>query len=172
MRIACRMCALTLIVAACAIGQQAPDFTGVWQMDASRSESAHQATPIGPVTLVIERTADGLTIETRKANERKPGASEKLTYKLDGSESSTVNNSGAQIKAKAHLDGPKLVTETARNIQGSTVTTMCVFSLDPSGNELTVDKSLTVQHGYQFEGAANTGTAKDVFTRSKRSVKR
>ena len=163
---------IALLGTLCAIGQQPPDLTGVWQMDASRSESAHQATPIGPVTITIERTADELSIETRKANDRKPGSSEKLTYKLDGSESSTVNSVGTQIKAKAHWNGPKLVTETARNIQGSTVTTMCVFSLDASGNELTVDKSLTVQHGYQFEGAANTGTAKDVFIKRRRSVKK
>jgi hypothetical protein len=162
-----------LLATMCAVGQQAPpDLTGVWQMDASRSESAHQATPIGPVTVIIERSADELSIETRKGSDRKPASTEKLTYRLDGAESSTVNNAGTQIKAKAHWDGSKLVTETTRNIQGSTVTTMCVFSLDASGNELTVDKSLTVQHGYQFEGAANTGTAKDVFTRTKRSVKK
>jgi len=163
---------IALLGAVCAIGQQSPELTGVWQMDMSRSESAHQAIPIGPVTMVIERNTDELTIETRKGSDRKPGSSEKLSYKLDGSETSTLNNAGTQIKAKAHWDGSKLVTETARNVQGSTVTTMCVFSLDASGSELTVDKSLTVQHGYQFEGAANTGTAKDVFTRGKRSVKK
>jgi hypothetical protein len=167
------MSVIGLLAAMCATGQQSPpDLTGAWQMDASRSESAHQATPIGPVTIMIERSADELSIETRKGSDRKPGPTEKLTYRLDGSETSTVNNAGTQIKAKAHWDGSKLVTETTRNIQGSTVTTMCVFSLDASGNELTVDKSLTVQHGYQFEGAANTGTAKDVFTRSKRTVKK
>jgi uncharacterized lipoprotein NlpE involved in copper resistance len=137
-------------------------------MDLSRSESAHQATPIGPVILMITQTPDGFTIETRKANGRKSSSREKLTYKLDGSAISTADTSGGEIKAKAHWDGPKLVTETARNIQGSTVTTMSVFSLDAGGNELTVDKSLTVQHGYQFEGAANTGTARDIFTRLKK----
>ncbi len=166
MRLVSGMLALSLSVTVCATGQQASDLSGVWQMDAARSESAHQAAPIGPVTLIIERNASELTIETRKGNDRKAG--EKLTYKLDGSESSTASSSGEQIKAKAHWDGPRLVTETARNIQGSTVTTMSIYSLDSSGNELTVDKSLTVQHGYQFEGAANTGKAKDIFTRSKR----
>jgi hypothetical protein len=42
---------------------------------------------------------------------------------------------------------------------------MQVFSLDPSGKELTVHQTLTIQHGYQFPGAANTGTGKDVFTK-------
>jgi len=158
---------MSLFLFVCAAAQEAPDLSGVWRMDLSRSESAHQATPIGPVTLIITQNPNGFTIETRKANARK-SSREKLTYKLDGSAISTADTSGGEIKAKAHWDGPKLVTETARNIQGSTVTTMSVFSLDAAGNELTVDKSLTVQHGYQFEGAANTGTARDIFTRVKK----
>ena len=40
---------------------------------------------------------------------------------------------------------------------------MHVFSLDASGKELTIDKTFTVQHGYQFQGAKNTGSGKDVF---------
>ena len=164
-----RLSAVTLLLSAAASSQEQSDVYGVWQMDASRSESAHQATPIGPVTLVIKQAPGELSIETRTGNVQKPGVStETLTYKLDGSENSTVNRSGVQIKAKAHWDGAKLITETARNIQGDTVTTMCAYSVDPARKELTVTKSLTVQHGYQFEGAANTGRATDVFIRSKR----
>jgi hypothetical protein len=154
------------------MAQDPADLSGVWQMDASRSESAHQATPIGPVTMIIQQQAGQLSVETRKSSAKKAEVStETLTYKLDGSETSTVDKAGVQIKAKARWDGPRLVTETARNLQGSTVTTLCIFSVDPSGKELTVAKSLTVQHGYQFEGAANTGKATDVFIRSKRVVR-
>ena len=164
-----RLSAMALLLSTGAIAQESAGLYGVWQMDASRSESAHQATPIGPVTLIIKEAPGALSIETRTGNVKKPGVStETLTYKLDGSEHSTVTGSGVQIKAKAHWDGQKLVTETARNIQGSTVTTMCAYTVDPSGKELTVAKSLTVQHGYQFEGAATTGRATDVFIRSKR----
>jgi len=163
---------IALLLAVSMNGQQEPaELAGVWQMDAARSESAHQAVPIGPVTLVIERNASSVTIETRKGG-RKSASTEKLTYFLDGSETSTSAKNGVAVKAKARWNGTKLVTETARNIQGSTVTTMCVFSLDPGGHELTVDRSLTVQHGYQFEGAATTGKAKDVFVRSKSASRR
>jgi hypothetical protein len=148
--------------------QQPTDFSGVWEMDASRSVSALQGTPIGPVTLVINQQSTDLSIETRRKEPRKPALlSEVLTYKLDGSESSNVGNSGVEIKAKARWDGNKLVAETERKIQGSTVTTMHVFSLDASGKELTIDKTLTVQHGYQFQGANNTGTGRDIFVRRK-----
>jgi hypothetical protein len=73
-------------------------------------------------------------------------------------------------RLKAHWDGTKLITETERSIQGSTVTTMQVFSLDASRKEMTVDNTLTVQHGYQSQGANNTGRGKDVFIKSRRSV--
>ena len=153
--------------------QETTDFSGVWQMDPSRSESAHQAVPIGPVTLIIKQNPAELSIETRRAQKNKPAiSSETLTFKLDGSENSIVGNTEAQIQAKAHWDGTKLITETSRNIQGSTVTTMHVFSLDASGKELTIDKTLTVQHGYQFEGANNTGRGKDVFIKSRGSFKK
>jgi hypothetical protein len=153
---------------------QAPiDFSGVWQMDPSRSESAHQATPIGPITLVIKQGATELSIETRRSERHKPAiSSETLTFKLDGSENSIVGSYGVQIKGKAHWDGTKLITETARNIQGSAVTIMQVFSLDASRKEMTVDNTLTVQHGYQSQSANNTGRGKDVFIKSRRSIKK
>ena len=150
--------------------QETPDLSGVWQMDASRSESAHQAVPIGPVTLVIKQSAAQVSIETRRTQKGKPAvSSETLTFQLDGSENTIFGSGGGQILAKAHWDGTKLVTETSRDIQGSTVTTMHVLSLDASGKELTIDKTLTVQHGYQFQGANNTGKGKDVFIKSKGS---
>ena len=148
--------------------QEPADFSGVWRMDPSRSESAHQAAPIGPVTLIIKQNADQLSIETRRSEKHKPAVStEKLTFRIGGPESSIVGNSGVPIKVKAHFDGTKLITETAREIQGSAVTTVYVFTLDSSGKELTVNQTLTIQHGYQFPGAANTGTGKDVFIRSR-----
>ena len=119
--------AVALLLSLPAVARDAAGFAGEWQMDASRSESAHQATPIGPVTLIITQKADELRIETRRGKERRPGiSSETLTYRLDGSESSNAGNLGALIKVKARWDGPKLITETSRNVQGSTVTTMCV----------------------------------------------
>ena len=154
-----------------ATAQEPIDFSGVWQMDPSRSESAHQATPIGSFTLVIKQAATELSIETRRSEKPKSAiSSETLTFKLDGSENSIEGNYGVQIKAKAHWDGTKLITETERSIQGSTVTTTQVFSLDASRKEMTVDNTLTVQHGYQSQGANNTGRGKDVFIKSRRSV--
>jgi len=142
-------------------------------MDLSRSDSAHQAVPIGPVTLIIKQNGAELSVETRRTQKGKPAtSSETLTFKLDGSENTAVGNYGVPVQAKAHWDGGKLITETERNIEGSTVTTMHVFTLDASGKELTIDKTLTVQHGYQFQGANNTGRGKDVFIKRRGSLRK
>ena len=157
-----------LVLPFSAHGQSAIDFSGTWKMDPARSESAHQAVPIGPVTLIIKQTATDLTMETRRAEPGKSGTRvETLTYKLDGSETTTAATDGTPIKCRAHWEGAKLITGTTRNIQGATVTTLYAHSLDRSGNELTVNKTLTVEHGYQFEGAKSYGSGTDVFIRVK-----
>jgi hypothetical protein len=164
-----RVLFLALVLSARVFSQQAGDFSGVWRMDAARSESAHQAVPIGPVTLIIKAAGAELTIETRRASKGKREiSSETLNFHLDGSENVVPDNSGTPIKTRAHLDGAKLVTETMRNIQGSTVTTVQTFSLNPNRKEMTIDKTLTVQHGYQSTSADanNTGRGTDVFVRS------
>lgn len=140
-----------------------PNFSGIWDMDPSQSESAHQDVPIGPVSLVIHQTPTQITIETRRSGD----PSETLVFRLDGSEKKNIGESGPAISAKAHWDGPKLVAETEREINGATVTTMHVLTLGDGGKELVVKKTLTVQHGYQSPGSPKTtGSGRDVFVRS------
>lgn len=149
------------------------DFSGVWKMDPTRSESAHQDVPVGPITLVIAQNATELSIQT-KTDERDKAtiANETLLYKLDGSETTVAGEDGVSIKSKAHWDGAKLVAETARNVKDATVTTRYIFSLDANGTEMKVDKTLEVQHGYQFAGAHPTGTGKDVFVKQKAAARK
>jgi hypothetical protein len=58
------------------------------------------------------------------------------------------------------------VTESAREIQGSTVTTKQIHSLDRTGMEMTVETIVRVEHGYTIEGTKNFGAAKDVFKKT------
>jgi hypothetical protein len=143
------------------------DLAGTWKMDPARSESAHQDVPTGSSTLVIRLTDAEISIETTREEAGKPAAfHETLHFRLDGSETASTGDSGVTVTGKAHWDGPKLVIETARNVEASTVTTMYVHALSPNGRELIVDKTLTIQHGYQGTGSApTTGRGKDVFVR-------
>jgi hypothetical protein len=153
-----------------AAAQSPVDFSGTWRMDASRSESAHQGESIGPVTLIVKQSGNDLSIETRRRDSASSALqSEILTYRLDGTETTTKGPNGTPIISKAHWEGPKLVIETARNISQSTVTTSHVYSLDPKRKEMTIQQTLTVQHGYQGNGAKNTGAGTDVFIKGRLS---
>lgn len=157
--------ALFLLVPQPATGQASPDFSGTWKMDFARSESAHQDVPIGPVTMLIRQTADTITIETRRTEAGSSSVtSEILSFQLDGVEHTKTSETAQPIKIKAHWDGASLVAETERDINTSTVTTLHVFSLNPAGKELTIQKTLNVQHGYQSPNSPKTtGSGKDVF---------
>ena len=147
----------TLVLPSALHAQGKPDFSGTWKMDPSRSDSAVQSEPIGPVTLVIAQTPSEVRIETTRAQ-----GSSIVTYKLDGSE---VKIPGGT--AKTHWDGSMLITEAVRDIQGQTVTTKETRRINPDGNEMLVETMLVVQHGYSLRGTPNYGTGKDIFVRSR-----
>ena len=49
--------------------QGLPDFSGVWTMDLSRSESAAQGPDIGPVTVAIQQTSAEVRIDTTRRHD-------------------------------------------------------------------------------------------------------
>ena len=148
------------------IAESQADFAGTWTMDPSRSESAHQDAAIGSSTMVIRLVDDDLTIETIRGEGGKPAAfHETLTFKLGGTETTSPGDGGTLVTGKARWEGTKLVVETARSVQGATVTTLYVHTLGAHGSEMTIDKTLTIQHGYQGAGARTTGHGKDIFVR-------
>jgi hypothetical protein len=151
-RSALLICSLALPLPAHA--QNRPDFAGTWSMDRSRSESAMQADPIGPTTVVISHTAAGLQIATTRDNRTAT-----VVYKLDGSPSPIPGGT-----ATSRWEGAALVTETVRDIQGQTVTTKESRRINEAG-EMLVETVLVVQHGYTLKGTQNYGAGKDVFTR-------
>jgi hypothetical protein len=69
---------------------------------------------------------------------------------------------------RAYWDGLKLVTEGAGNVQGQTVSVREARTLNASRTEMTIESTVTVQHGYTFRGAKNYATAKDIYTRTAR----
>jgi hypothetical protein len=143
------------------------DISGTWKMDPSRSESAHQAVPIGKVVLVVKQTPTDITIETRRTEAGKTAVqNEVLAYKLNGVETTHLVRENEPVKTKAHWDGRKLVTETERTVNGASVTTRDVHELNATGKELKVEKTLLVQHGYQSESGKSYGTGTDVFVKS------
>jgi hypothetical protein len=133
------------------------NFSGTWKMDTERSESAHSGEPIVATTLIIKQTPSALNIETHLGSE-----TETLTYNLDGSTTKQSPEIEGAVSWRAHWDGAKLVTETARNIHGAAVVITEVRSLDETGKQMTIERTLAVQHGYDTIGQSSS-SAKDVF---------
>ena len=138
-----------------------PDFSGTWTMDRERSESAMQEQPIGPVTVAVTQTSTNLTVQTTR-----DGKPEVATYTIEELRNGPgVMGAGTR---RAYWDGLKLVTEGAGNVQGQTVSVREARTLNATRTEMTVETTVTVQHGYTFRGARNYSTAKDIYTRTAR----
>jgi hypothetical protein len=146
----------TLASAFSAHAQSTPNFSGTWKMDPSRSESAAQKDPVGPITLVISQTPTDVTIETARLD-----GSSAVTFKFDGSE---VKIPGGT--AKTHWEGPILVTEFERHVNGQAVTSKEARSLAANGNEMLIEMTLAVQHGYT-SATPTYNRGRDVYVRSR-----
>ena len=136
-----------------------PDFSGTWVMDMTRSASAVQNDPIPQTTLVINQSATQLSIETQRA-----GKSSTITYRPGSADAITNSTNRANLlNSMWYWEGPKLITETVRDVNGQTVRTREVRSLESSGSEMSVDTLLVVEHGYSQRGAQNYGSGKDIY---------
>jgi hypothetical protein len=156
------LAATLLMLASAGTAQTRPDFSGVWTMDEARSVSATQDGHVGPVAWHISQTPELLTVEIKRGPKS-------FTLVFTMYEKPPTAPAADKIPAyRGYWDGDKLVTETAQNIQGQTVTTKEVRSLQAEGREMLVERLVTVEHGYTFRGAKNYNTAKDIFVRQVR----
>jgi hypothetical protein len=151
----------TLLLLPAVFHAQAPhDFSGTWQMDPARSQSAQQGEPFKMVTFVIAQSVGQIRIEAMRGNEK-----ENVLYPLTKSRASVTSDAPGQ--AEAYWDGDQLITVTQRTVSGQTVTVKEARTLSASGADMTVETTVIVQHGYSMPGARTYGTSKDVFTRAK-----
>jgi hypothetical protein len=108
---------LALGLAAPALAQTKPDFSGHWTLDTEKSDPMRGpggggpmgGGPRGPVTLKVTQTATDLTIE-RSMGDR----TMKTVYKLDGSEAVNQGPRGGEQRSKSRWDGTSLVTESVQ----------------------------------------------------------
>jgi hypothetical protein len=150
--------AVVVTLAVTAAAQPRPDFSGTWTMDEGLSESPTYEGFVGPVTWVIRQSPRQLIVEIRRG----PKATT-LTYTLYDKPPTGVASGGVP-SYRGYWLGDRLVTETAQNIQGQTVTTKEIRMLQQE-NQMYVERIVQVEHGYTLKGTQNYGAAKDVFRR-------
>jgi hypothetical protein len=129
--------AMTLLAAQ---SHAAPNFTGVWKLNLSKSE-------LGPVPQpeVMTRTVNHNDPALQISSYTKGAAGEtttELKYTTDGK---PAENKGS--KGSAKWDGDKLVLDSVRDFQGSELKLHDVWTLSADGKTLTVNSHLAVPQG-------------------------
>jgi hypothetical protein len=138
-----------------AAAQTRPDFSGNWRLDPNRSDSATYPELSRPVTLVITQTPTEVRLETRTAK----ATSTETAYFRD--DPAVPAADGARARWRSDV----LVVDAVRDIRGQSVTVQLTMSMNANKNELTVESTVNVQHGYTVSGAKVYGAGKDVFVR-------
>jgi hypothetical protein len=129
-------------------------------MDPARSQVSQQGEPFKMVTFVITQSVGQVRIEATRGSEK-----ENVLYPLTKSRASVTSDAPGQ--AQAYWEGDRLVTETQRTISGQTVTVREAHALSANGQDMTVESTVIVQHGYSMPGARTYGSSKDIFTKAK-----
>ena len=138
-----------------------PDFNGSWKMDAARSGSPQQATPITEMLFVIEQRADQVRLDMTASGDKTVSVTYPIVAKPEAAGPPLVGD-----ERRAYWDGNRLVAERGGTISGQTVSSRQLLTLSADRSEMTVERLVIVQHGYTLRGAKNYATVKDVFVRA------
>jgi len=121
---------------------------GTWDLDTSGDSS------LPAERRIITVSPESLQVEIVRAEDARPP---RLTYRFDGQDAVAEFGSG---KATARLirERAAVVTETVYEINDAPLTIRESFSVNAAGTELTVNRTLRVEHGY--EGPLAAGESK------------
>jgi hypothetical protein len=141
--------------------QPAPDFSGTWTMDESRSVSATQDAFVSPVVWTIQQRDGAVVVDITRGSKR-------FTRTFPLLKSTPANPPDEVPSSRAFWNEDRLVTELAQSVQGQAVITREEWRLQAGGRELLIERLVNIQHGYTMRGARSYNTAKDVFVKAVR----
>jgi hypothetical protein len=159
-------CCLVGLSSLVVTAQSAPDFSGNWTMDLSRSEAAAQGAVIGPISMAIQQSPSEIRIETTR-----DGKTEMVRYLP----AAMKPVSAGEPLGTFRWEGATLITNMSTQINKQAVTYQEARSLNSDSTEMSVEVTLVVQHGYttggssvvQSSNAPNTSKGKNVFLRAR-----
>ncbi len=150
--------ATSTVIVLSADAQTLPDFSGVWQLDNTRSDAAAYSDAPGPVRASITQSATSIQIDTTTSR-----GTTSVTYPFATAD--TPQTPGTPV---ARWRGESLLTEAIRDVRGQSVTVQQTRWLASEGREMIVESVVNVQHGYSALGAKTYGASRDVFVRAAR----
>jgi hypothetical protein len=151
-KIAMILCVAALVFAVSASAADAPNFSGEWKMNASKSDFGQRPGP-DSMTRKIEHAEPSIAMTTTQSGQMGEMTSE-FKFTTDGKESESQQRRGT-AKVSAKWDGKVLVVVTKRTFtrEGETmeITSTDRWNLSEDGKTLTVD---SVMQGPWGEGTS------------------
>jgi len=129
--------AMTLLAAQ---SQAAPNLTGVWKLNLSKSDYGPVPQPEA-MTRTINHNDPSLQISTYQKGAQGEATTE-LKYTTDGK---MMENKGS--KGSAKWDGDKLVVDSVRDMQGNELKFHEVWTLSADGKSMTIVNHITAAQG-------------------------
>jgi hypothetical protein len=123
--------AFLAVIFMAAPAQAAPNLTGVWKLNLSKSDYGQVPAPEA-MTRTINHNDPSLQISTYQKGAAGEATTE-LKYTTDGKPAENKDSKGT-----AKWDGDKLVVDSTRNMQGAEIKFHEVWALSPEGKTLTV----------------------------------
>jgi hypothetical protein len=125
----------------------APNFTGAWRLNPSKS--AYGKVP-APSTMVRTILQDGNSLSMTTLQKGQQGeVTTDLKYTLDGKPSTNTTATG-ESKSIARWDAGHIVIETTRTVQGADLKQVETWDLSTDGKTLTIETHLTLPQQGEF----------------------
>ena len=161
--------ALVCLFALAVFAQKAPDFSGKWNLDLSKSDLGQMGAMIKSQTMTITQSGTSFKVSTQTERNTPPdgaggggggrgfGGGGDQSYTLDGKEVSTdrqTQNGTITIKTTAQQTGNKIVITSVFPGPNGDVKTTSTYELSADGKTLTLTREST------------RGTTKSVYAKS------
>lgn len=137
---------LLCLTAASAVA--APNFSGEWKLDLSRSQYGAVPAPVA-VTRKITEQGVSLSWSTYQKSAQREATTE-LKYTTDGKECINKVTNG-EAKGTAKWQGDALVIESSQQIQGAELKSRETWTLSADGKTLTVVTHLSLPQQGEFD---------------------
>ena len=142
-----RSCLLLLCMAA-ASATAAPNFSGEWKLDLSRSQYGAVPAPLAVTRKITEQGASLSWSTYQKSAQRE--ATTELKYTTDGKECINKVTNG-EAKGAAKWQGDTLVIESSQQVQGAELKSRETWTLSADGKTLTVLTHLSLPQQGEFD---------------------
>ncbi len=126
----------------------APNLTGEWKLDLTRSQYGSVPAPV-MVTRKIKQEGISLSLSTYQKTAQREATTE-LNYTTDGKVCINKVSTG-EAKGTAKWDGSNLVIESSQQVQGAELKSREVWILSPDGKTLTIVTHLTLPQQGEFD---------------------